>query len=187
MHTIEAQVARCVCSALCAVVSFVYIQGYRRGATRHTRLTNCLCLSPAIFSPGYYFAERDRPNERTNERTSKRVSKQASERTNEVNERSRESRRGAAATRQHQQPARNITAAFPWRIYPVPCYEISRTIALAVLPWDRRWALRPSLMAARCIVTSRSLTITCSGSTAIWKNRGSLSSSPRGNRARLWY
>lgn len=41
----------------------------RYTARREARLTNCLCLSPAIFSPGYCFAECDRPTVRTNERT----------------------------------------------------------------------------------------------------------------------
>jgi len=36
---------------------------------RQWRLTNCLCLSPAIFRSGYCFAERDRPNERTRAHT----------------------------------------------------------------------------------------------------------------------
>lgn len=99
----------------------MYIQGYRRGATR-TRLTNCLCLSPAIFSPGYCFAECDRPTDRPNERTS-------SGRTDGRSER-------AAAARQHQQPARNITRPRSHGVYPPGpmLREISRTIRMPGRP-----------------------------------------------------
>lgn len=45
----------------------------RYTARREARLTNCLCLSPAIFSPGYCFAECDRPTDRPNERTNERT------------------------------------------------------------------------------------------------------------------
>lgn len=91
----------------------MYIQGYRRRYT--PRLTNCLCLSPAIFSPGYCFARRA---------------------TDRRSERAGLSRRASITQHQQQrQPARNITAAFPWRIYPVvvPYHEISRTIRMLAL------------------------------------------------------
>lgn len=56
---------RCVCS-VCAPSSHSCIcipKDIVAALHGRTRLTNCLCLSPAIFSLGYYFAERDRPNE----------------------------------------------------------------------------------------------------------------------------
>lgn len=95
----------------------MYIQGYRRGATR-TRLTNCLCLSPAIFSPGYCFAECDRPTERTS-------SGRTDGRTDGVE-------RAAAA----HQPARNITRPRSHGVYPLGpmLREISRTIRMLGRP-----------------------------------------------------
>jgi len=84
----------------------MYIQGYRRGATR-TRLTNCLCLSPAIFSPGYCFAECDRPTDRTNERA-------ADGRTDGVNE----PRQRASISSQPVTLPGRVPMAY---ILPVPC------------------------------------------------------------------
>ena len=111
---VRTQVARhCVFVRFCVPSRSCISKDIVAALHERTRLTNCLYLSPAIFSPPI-------TSPSVTDRTDERVSKRG--RTDGVNEPSqsktlpREPRYGAATARQHQQPVHNgyiLTAIYP--------------------------------------------------------------------------